>query len=381
MHKLPQIRKAIIYLDQNILSEIAKERQERWIELYQKLRLASYLQLLICPFSDIHQDETLVTDGQLGSQIKSLYRDLSSGCQFHSPFDIELAQLLIAIRKYLGAESPQLSDLNDIFKSDPHRWTLDDTVYADLPIRQEVIDQMRQRKVDFQSDLDAVANYWQTEANQKFPEDVEREALAYGSLRVGHYRHVEMKLKESLDAVRLAATRLAVPISNSGRFNPGAPIGRQPAVLLVHWLACEVLKVQPESSDPVAIVEDFFKSSETKNVPFNFITSRLWAGVAQCARMAKPRSPSTNDSNDISVIAHYAPYCDVMFVDRFFQSLVIQSNINIPKYFNTKFFSAKSLDGFMAYLDELIHNIPLAHRKALKAVVPNLPDISILKTD
>ncbi len=370
-HTLPQICKAIIYLDQNILSEIAKDRQERWTDLYQRLRLASYLQLLICPFSDIHQDETLVTDGQLGSDIKSLYRDLSSGCQFHSTCDIELAQLLIAIRKYLVVESPQLPDLNDIFKSDPHRWTLDDTVYADLPIRQDVIDQMRKRKLDLQADLDTVANYWQAEANQKFSEDVEREALAYGNSRVGYYRHVEMELKESLNAIRLAATRSALPIS--GSFNPDAPIGRQPEVMQVHWLACEVLKAQPEVSDPVAIVEDFFRSSEAKSVPFNFITNRLWAGVAQCARMAKPRSPSANDNNDISVIAHYAPYCDVMLVDRFFQSLVTQSNVNISNHFKTKFFSAKSLGEFMAYLDELIQNIPLAHRKALKAVVPNFP--------
>lgn len=343
--------------------------------------MLSYLQLITCPYSDIHQDETQVTEGQLGDDLKSIYRELSGGCKFASPHEIEQTQLLVAIRNYLGDSDSHVDSMNAIFKSDPNRWTLDGGVYADLPLSQHTIDRMLGRKANLQTDLDSVASYWREETDQKFTADVERESLAYGSSRIELYRTLEAELKNGCDSLPSKVAELCGRISSVGKFRPNAPLGLQPGILLVHRLACEVNRLQPEVLDPVAIVEKFFCSKQAKTAPFNFITSRLWAGVAQNARSKKPRRPEANDSNDISVISHYAPYCDVMVIDKFFHSLVTQGNIDIPKHYDVKFFSARTLTDFNDYLDSLLNSIPLEHRKALKAVMPKLPSLSILRTE
>ncbi len=88
-----------------------------------------------------------------------------------------------------------------------------------------------------------------------------------------------------------------------------------------------------------------------------------------------------DDKNDISAISHYASNCDAMIVDNFFRGLASQRNIGVPQRFDVKLFSARTLPRFIAYLDNLVHNIPLDHRKAVKAVVPHVSQLLILKTE
>lgn len=70
---LPPIKKKIIYLDQFAISNMMKVLNPEikshgrnqvdifWFELFKKLDLLCKLQLIICPHSDIHTDESIVT--------------------------------------------------------------------------------------------------------------------------------------------------------------------------------------------------------------------------------------------------------------------------------------------------------------------------------
>jgi hypothetical protein len=70
-----------------------------------------------------------------------------------------------------------------------------------------------------------------------------------------------------------------------------------------------------------------------------------------------------------------------MIVDNFFRGLASQKNIDVAGRFDVKLFSARTLPAFIAYLDELLANIQLDHRKAVKAVIPHVSRLPILKSD
>ena len=384
-HRLPAIRKKIIYLDQNVLSHILSGRDQRWQEVYRRLTLLSYLQVITCPYSEIHWEESLLAEHSR-DKLKSLYRELSDGIEFLSPLDIEQNQLLRSIRRYLGVDDKQSGPDDERYhqefcEKDPNCWTLDDRVYADFPTDIQAVARLQQRKDGFQSDLNAVANNWKDEDGRRIEEDVEREALAYGGSMMEIYRELADASKKLEAMMPAEIADVYRQFTNGGKFDPDTPPGIQPEVRLVHWLAREVRKARPEEPDPASVVQQFFQSDEAKNTPFNQITSHLWAAVAQQARTKTPRSPDGNDKNDISAISHYAPYCDAMIVDNFFRGLASQRNVGVPQRFAVKLFSARTLPEFIVYLDDLLHNIPMDHRKAVKAVIPHVSQIPILNTD
>lgn len=186
------------------------------------------------------------------------------------------------------------------------------------------------------------------------------------------------KLEATMPAESAAVYRQC---TGGGKFDPNTPPGVQPGVRLVHWLAREVYMARPDEADPASVVEVFFQSDDAKNTAFNDIASHLWAGVAQQTRTKSPRLPDGNDKNDISAISHYAPYCDAMIVDNFFRGLASQGHIDVPGRFDVKLFSARTLPAFIAYLDDLLTNISLDHRKAVKAVIPHVSRLPMLNTD
>lgn len=74
-HELPSIRKKIIYLDQFLLSNILAKKEDRWQEVHKRLQWLIYLQVVACPYSDIHHDESLVAEHS-HSQLKDLCQGL-----------------------------------------------------------------------------------------------------------------------------------------------------------------------------------------------------------------------------------------------------------------------------------------------------------------
>lgn len=55
---LPEVRKNVIYLDQFFFSGAFRAGEKRFLDAAQRIKHLSSLQLLVAPFSSIHEDET-----------------------------------------------------------------------------------------------------------------------------------------------------------------------------------------------------------------------------------------------------------------------------------------------------------------------------------
>lgn len=355
--RFPKITKKIIYLDQFVISNMVKAKQRIWTELHTKLSTLAGLQLVVCPYSDIHQDESLLSHS-LRDELKEMYRSFGGDNHFLATRFIEQSQLLTSIRQWLGASQTEDERPGwcDAFDHDPHYWTSDLQVFANLPAHEPWVTNLRKRKQTLHADLESVCDNWQVE-DRRFDRDVERETISYGRML--------MKIYRELEGLGLY------------RFNPYTPPGIQPGVMLVHALAVEAHKARPDESDPLAVVEQFFKSDKASNTPFLYINSRLWATIAQKVRNQKgPRKPKPSDSYDVKAIATYAPYCEAMYVDNEFHSMASQKNVDVSGKFGVRLFSTRTNDAFLAYLDDILKSMSEAHREGLTLLYPHL--ISIL---
>lgn len=379
--RLPAITKKIIYLDQFVLSHILAEKEQRWQQVYERLRLLNYLQVIVCPYSEIHEDESLAAE-QSRAELKELYRELSHGVRFASIDSIQQTQLLRSLQKFLDQKEDERR-YSDFCDEDPNRWELDSQVYADFPTSPHSVSGLQGDKEHLQQVLDTEAELWRQEDGRKFKDDARREALEYGRALMTVYRELDEDHRQVQSMLPEALADVYRQCTGAGRFDPNIPPSTKPGALLVHEMVCEVRKVRPDETDPAAIVEEFLCSDEViERTPFLVILSRLWAGVTVDSRNPTgQRNPDASDQNDIRCIAHFAQYCDAMVVDNYFRGLATQGNVRVGKDFKVELFSPWSLRKFEDYLDELLHNMPQDHRMAVKKVMPHLSQLPILDTD
>lgn len=380
---LPLIQKKIIYLDQFVLSNILAAKDARWSEVHRRLKLLTWLQVVTCPFSPIHVEESLLAS-QTRDELKKLYRDLSGGDKFLTPHEITQNQLLDAMDRFLDPSQPPLvwakpRPWREFAKQNPHCWSSDFMVFAELPTDLGRIDRLQQDKDDLHADLQIVAENWKSETN-RFHEDVRCEAHAFGTSILAAYRELAGGRKQIEAICPPELIQVLQACYGPDTFDPNTPPGIQPGVMLVHWLGARVHKARPAEPDPISVVERFFQSPESANVPFQYIASRFWATIAHQMRGKTPRQSKPSDNYDVTAISTYAPYCDAMIVDNEFRAMATQGNIDVPGQFGVMLFSARTLPDFIDYLDEQLASIPEDHRLAVKEVHPHVARVKYLGT-
>ncbi len=109
---LPEIRKTVIYLDQLAISEMMKALTRpcrapgrvdaSWLELFERLDVLSKLQLIVCPDSDTHCDESAGAPNP--EALRRMYELLSHGISFDSHVRIRDEQLIEHLKAWLDGQ-------------------------------------------------------------------------------------------------------------------------------------------------------------------------------------------------------------------------------------------------------------------------------------
>src|SRR4051812_31612473 len=170
--RLSKVKKQIVYLDQLVLSHMLSGKETRWKELFQRLQLLTALQLICCPYSKVHREESLLAE-QTRDTLKCLYRDLSGGGELLPPYEIEQNQLLRAVGRYLRGETggppwQKSASWQEFCKADPHRWTADLSIYADFPLDLAKVQRLQSDKDRLHAELEEVAGSWRGEEARQF---------------------------------------------------------------------------------------------------------------------------------------------------------------------------------------------------------------------
>jgi hypothetical protein len=105
---VPEIQKKIVYLDQFFLRGAFRGGETRFVNAAHRIRRLSELQLLVAPFSSIHEDEThqwREYGGKNKEDLMEFIKATSRGHEFKPAYDVEETQIIRAFEGFLAGSS------------------------------------------------------------------------------------------------------------------------------------------------------------------------------------------------------------------------------------------------------------------------------------
>ncbi len=311
----------VIYLDQNILSFIAKVelgqlREERVRGLFHRLQALVRAGRINCPVSLFHRIESELGSEVLKAKLLEVIQQLSNGLSFRDWKELVDLQMHRAIDGFFGGKSstlsrkeafhdritepemPNLKKMEHLKKLYKERWE---------GLRKEVLE-------GHQKGLPELTNKFFRQQRER-----ERHALVKGFLL--------QEIKDPcLSTYIMEAYHLQSPrqkgLNTYKTYDPG--LKRLTAFADSGWL---------------------------RAVPFVDIVSSVNAAILV---YEEAREPEEGDFYDSLIVGTVLPYCDVLVTDNFLKS-ILTKRLGYHKKYHVEVFSCKGseLDGLLGYLGRI----------------------------
>lgn len=348
---LPELRKKILYLDQFFFSHAFRAHEPRFVKAAEQIRQISALQLLVAPFSSIHEDETHQWRGY-GDDLMEFIKATSRGREFEPKYDVEQTQIVRAFEAFLaGKLSAFALEQHDALEGDIHEW--EDYFRIDVGRYMDDIELKRDLKRQSVEELVDIFPRWRQSTNS-FDEDV---AIEIHDAARGY---IDSYLKY---ADRIAGGDYAAIFDS--------PIMSRVVQSLLHCLPNEM---SPEEKMKQIII--FLSSPHFSEIPYQSLSARIFATLKDMVK----RGAYVNRKSalhrlrglfqDVNHIATYAPYCDGFVMDKPMASLVTDPHVDLENKYGVKVFSLNNWDQFLNWLDALEAGMTQEHRAGLAAAYP-----------
>jgi hypothetical protein len=352
---LPPIRKKILYLDQFFFSHSFLEKDRRFVEAAQQISKISADQLLVVPYSSVHEDETHQWHGYGGKDKEDLVRFIKStsrGHEFEPAYEVERSQIARAFQSFRSEDSPtfKLQD-EDALDRKIHDW--DDYLWVDVGRywgNIELARDLKQESVEALVD-DAFPNWRQSTLTFEEQVSVEMRETAKGYLSA-YAEYAARLMSGDFDAVWNA------PLLST---------------IVESLLQC----LPPENSEArIKQVMQFFTSRHFEGMPYLWLSARIYAVLKDMVKDGayKKREEAIERLRgffqDVKHVSTYAPYCDAFFMDKAMAHIVANRHINLEARFGVKIFSVNNWDEFLGWLNDLQAGMSTQHRTALSDAYP-----------
>ncbi|WP_115687639.1 hypothetical protein [Cupriavidus taiwanensis] len=344
------MHKKTVYLDQSFFSGAFRERDPRFVRAAAKVRDATQQQLLVAPYSSLHEDETHQWrghDGKLPADLMDFIKRTSSGHEFEPDYDIERVQILKAFQAFLsGGPSEYVLEEDDVLNENVHTWQ--DYIFIDVPGYFKDVEQIRELKADAVAQLVSLFDGWQR-ADTTFEEDVAAELRAAPKVYIEPY--VEM-------LTEMAKGNFMVYMN--------APIVTTVVESMRHCLP----KVMP-LREQLQRCAQFFQSEHFAQIPYQYMSARMFAALKHqvkhgaYANREDAKRRLSGVFYDVKHISLFGPYCDAITVDGPMAGLVRQPTVGLEARYGTKVFSVGTFDALEAWCDELSEGVSDDHRRGL----------------
>lgn len=354
---LPKIRKKIIYIDQFFFSTAFQDKDKRFVEAANKIRHLSDLQLLVAPFSSIHEDETHQWTGYGGKDKEGLMEFIkatSRGHEFEFAYCVKETQILKAFNAFLAKSSTKfICKENEVIKSNVHEW--DDYFRIDISRYIGDIKLIGTLKRQSIEGLVSLFESWRT-STDTFDQDVSNEiqGMRDNYFKV-YYEFVDRLAKGDFNAYFDAPIASGVIEAMSKCFSNGIEFEKR-----------------------LKIIDNFFASEYFAQIPYTYLSARIFARLKDMVKgesytnYKKTMNRLSGFFYDVSHIATYAPYCDAFIMDNPMAALISDSRVGLEDRYGIKVFSPNRLDKLLEWLDTIETEMTEEHKVALSAIHPHL---------
>jgi len=336
---LPTVRKKIIYLDQCFFSSAFREGDSRFVEAAQRIRQLCAHQLLVSPFSSIHEDETHQWSGYNGKNkddLMEFIKATSRGHEFEPAYVVERTQIIRAFQAFLANHSPEFTvKERDVVRSDIHEW--ENYFRIDVGRYRGDIDQIRKLKHQSVEQLLDIFDGWRQSANT-FEQDLAIEMRDAGKAYLDSYFQYLSRLNDDNDYDVL----LERPIIS---------------MVVEHMLFC--FSKEKQLKECLKQISNFFLSEHFAKIPYEWVSTRMLVTLKDMVKRGAYRNREKALQSlsgvfyDIEHIATYAPYCDAFIMDNAMADLVSKPYVDLEKRYGVKVFSLNTWNELFAWLDTI----------------------------
>lgn len=361
---LPEIKKKIVYVDQFAFSNIMKvlspdmKGHERataepfWKELFEILSVVCHLQLVVCPDSREHEQESLASP--FYKPLKHTYEHFSGGVSFHDAETIRVRQIADIARAWLKNERATFDFRPESISSGRlHQWSgrIFVTVDGLLP---GTVDELRTRRSKVHHDLQEVFVQWQRE-KKPFREVLLAEKVSFSRSLL------QMYVEDCRKRAQMPAMMMRGQMPS---LEDVVPSRAESLVMSLQFIFEQELGKELGNKKLVG----FLRSGAMNEAPFNLIGASMYASLSAKAAAGQKEIPNQGTATDINIVSTLLPYCDAMFVDNPCRALLrdIPKEYALP--YTCKVFSLKTGADFVRYLTEIRDSVTQDHLKLIEEV-------------
>lgn len=363
LYFLPPLKKKVIYLDQFAISEMMKILNPKtdafrenkidpfWKLLFGKIERLCKLQLVVCPDSNYHEDESLVTP--FYKELKRIYELFSHGITFNDSMNIKISQFLKHAEKWIKGENFNKLDLDvaDVVLGEINSWQSRLIITLETEYKAEWIENVKSARESTHEIMKELFDEWTLIENFSFQSFYEKESKTYG----------RWILHDFLDNIKLFAQNDANLIQK---------IFEQPFSLILFRGLENIFKNNGVlEKDLVQRIGVYLTSDTFDSIPYVKIYYLLITALARKNKSGQKKSPNRGMVNDISIISYLLPYCDAIFIDNGCEALLSENPIpSMLSEYNTRIYSKNKKEQFLEYLDEIEKSMPITHYNFVKSV-------------
>lgn len=343
-YSLPQLNKKIIYIDQFAISNMEKalnpkvspEQKKRidrfWVDLFNLLDTLCKMQLIVCPDSITHENESMVAKDHYKA-LKRMYEQLSHGTSFEHFNTIEKFQICEVAENWIqGNPDKELEiDIETAVHGDINEWQDRLIVSVEISNFEKDAILLNENKRTTQEQMSQLFETWRQLKDFNFEKQWDIEVSSYGRTIIQQYfeyikEFAKAQFGVSQDYERLANTTM---------------------LALVHSIV-EVFKDAGLSEeDAMQKAFGFLRSPSMKNVPFLKISTLMYAALARKAAAGQKKVPKASFFNDVRTISCLKPYYDAMIVDNECASLLNEEPLRTRITGGAKIFSLNTKEQFL----------------------------------
>jgi hypothetical protein len=364
--RLPKLEKKVLYLDQFAISMLMKvlhpehrqrverrgaEEERYWRELFDRLERLIKLQVLICPRSDAHCEESLL--GSQHEELRRIYEHLSGDVRFEEPGLVKDGQILRAFEAWLGQRNRGPVPRRHVLSGNIDGWTDKLQIEARLGDDREFVEEFRRARSERHQGLSRAVEVWRAGERLGFETYFQQEVAAYGE---GVLRTYGLRLQEFAQVIE-------------GRRAPDEDFLFPPRAQILIMQMKEKLREQGvEYEEEGSKLREFFASEAMAEVPFLRIAAGMFAAYAVKASLHQAPAADQGMVTDINFVSSYLPYCDALFIDNGAAQLLAEADAELGLGHEAKVFSTRTRGELLEWLAELDEAVTEAHLKLVEQV-------------
>lgn len=349
---LPELRKKVIYLDQFFFSHAFRGGDPRFVAAADRLTRLASLQLVVAPFSSIHEDETHQWEKR--DELLKFIKRTARGHEFEPSYDVEQAQILESFQAWLKGEvSSYCIDPADAVDDEVYAW--DSYMRIDVGRYMGDVELIRDLKRQSSEGLVNLFEGWRT-LTTSFEDDLEAEHRAASKAYIDCYLEF---------ALRVAGGDFMAMLD--------APIMSQVVQMM---LTC--VRTDEPFEQKLRKCSEYLLSAQFRQLPYQWLNAHMLATLKHLVKNGfySNREQALRKLNgffyDVKHIATYAPYVDVFVMDQPMADLVSRPTVLLEARYGTKVFSLKNWDEFLDWLALQESEMSAEHREGLRLAYPSL---------